>query len=154
MNESDIGREIEARCNKCKTDTIHIITAIENSRITRVMCQRCLSYHKFRSPDSNPELSPTKQSKTPKKRASTKSSASKAKSTKRKTPTLSWESLMDQKDESKAIDYLLSGSYEKGGLIRHKTFGVGIITSIPSENKIEVLFQNGLKTLVQNWQEN
>ena len=57
MSKIFIGQEIEGYCGKCKNDTLHIITAIDDDKIEKVMCKVCMSYHKFKKPaDSSPEL--------------------------------------------------------------------------------------------------
>jgi hypothetical protein len=48
------------------------------------------------------------------------------------------------------IDYASSGVFSSTPAIRHKNFGVGVITKVHNRNKIEVIFQEGTKILAQN----
>jgi hypothetical protein len=150
MNETEVGHEIEAFCAKCKTDTIHIITSSDGNMIDRVMCQICFSYHRYRQPharmfDEPPEDLFEVEKVEPPPKKTRKKSAHKIEET--------WDSLLTKVNQETSVDYVMSGNYETGLLLNHRKFGPGIIRSIVSENKIEVLFQDGLKVLVQNYTE-
>lgn len=164
MNQIEVGREIEAYCTKCKTDTIHNITTVEDAKITKVMCQLCFGYHKYKEPASATAKN-TNVSATAKKTAAKKSTAGSLKVAAPKKRTVKrvrkttkaarkpWDVQIEEIDQSSVIDYNLSENYENGGLLKHKKFGLGVIQDVMAENKMAVLFEEGLKTLVQNWQE-
>lgn len=146
--ESLIGKQIEAYCNKCKNNTIHFITTVENGKIAKVMCDICKSYHKYRKPGSAASSAPKKsigEKKVgkPRKRKKTKNILL--------TDRDEWESKIKKLDIQKAVFYDMQDNYENVDLIDHKTFGLGIIRNVLSNNKLEVLFKNGVKILVQNW---
>lgn len=62
-----------------------------------------------------------------------------------------WEELSAHVDpESEPIPYTIRGVYEKDTRVDHPTFGVGHVIEISGPTKIEVLFQDGLRKLVQN----
>lgn len=146
--ESKIGAQIEAYCSKCKLDTIHFITAIEGTLVSKVMCDVCSSYHKYRSPKSGDVA---KSSKSKVKSASTEKKAPKTRRT--RSTKIDWPASIDKMDTDTAVAYNLTDTYEDVDLIDHKTFGLGIIRKVHSDTKIEVLFEEGLKMLVQNWRE-
>ena len=50
MSDNMIGQEIEAYCGKCKHDTLHLITSLNDESVERVMCKICMSYHKYKKP--------------------------------------------------------------------------------------------------------
>lgn len=61
-----------------------------------------------------------------------------------------WGTLVGQIEERQVVDYAINGEYSSIPAIRHKSFGVGVITKVHNRNKIEVIFQEGTKILAQN----
>ncbi len=140
MANYDIGKEVEAYCGKCKTNTVHRITKMDETEISKVICQTCNAEHKFRVPK--------------------KEKIKVAKKTKEKAPvkrrritrkSMNWDTVMEKLAGEAPISYSLTGSFESGILLEHKKFGIGYIQDVVSDTKITVLFQEGVKTLVQNW---
>ena len=143
--EYHIGLEVEAYCTKCKLDTIHVITAMDGDNITKVMCQICQGYHKYRSANSSTE--------TPVKVVTTTKRKTKEKKTKvTRVRSNKWTRLLSTVDENEAIEYRMTDNYEVTEAIKHKTFGLGIVKNIISNNKIEVVFHDRVRILGQNWQ--
>ncbi len=64
----------------------------------------------------------------------------------------SWPSLMKKVEEELIVDYDMNGDFEEKAAIRHKKFGIGVITKILDDNKIEVVFEEDKKVLAQNWE--
>src|SRR3990172_1902434 len=141
------GAEVEALCSKCKGPSIHVIEAIKNDKISRVLCKSCLSSHKFK---------PVEETAIKKKRAST---AKKAASTVEKIPKVKkppktkeerkWARLMAKAGETNTANttkYEMSGSYSELDVINHNAFGVGVVVKVIQSNKVSVAFQNGVKT--------
>jgi len=141
MSEKLIGQEIEAYCGKCKTDTIHLITTIENKKITKLMCKTCMSYHQYKKAKST-------EVPTSKKTTTTKQPA--VKTTQRRTRRDKWSRLLDKTEMNEAVEYKMQNNYEIQTAINHKTFGLGVVKNIIDSRKIEVLFHDGQKILVQN----
>lgn len=165
MENYEVGRGVESYCTKCKTDTAHVITAIEGQTISKVMCQICYSYHKYKAPaGSNDDSAKVtiKKTKTATGKTSVKATVTTPKPKKTTTKrvrrvsvrkTESWVDLIDRVDKEEAVDYIFSGNYENGSLVNHKKFGLGIVRNVVSEQKIEVVFESGTKTLIQNWED-
>jgi|SRR5690554_5046617 len=62
-----------------------------------------------------------------------------------------WEELSSHVDESiEPLPYTIRGNYEKDSRVDHPTFGIGHVVEISGPTKIEVLFQDSLRKLVQN----
>lgn len=141
MSKIIIGQEIEGYCGKCKIDTLHIITAIDDDKIEKVMCKVCMSYHKFKKTvSSSPQLVITKPAKT--KRTT--------KTTKRRIRRDKWTRMLEDINSEAAIEYEMYREYELETPIHHKIFGLGVVKSIIDDQKIGVLFHDGEKILVQN----
>ena len=113
MSENLIGQEIEAYCGKCKTDTLHVITALEDDKIGKVMCKICMSYHKFRKPADGI---------TSKTAAKTKKSETKTtKKATRRPRRNKWTRMLEDSQSEEAIEYNMTKSYEVATTIHHKT---------------------------------
>jgi len=136
--ETLVGKDLEAYCGKCKSDTWHVVTVVKNDKIAKVICKICNATHAFKTPEKeNGKAKP----------ASTRQRAT---GTKRVSRKKDWGTLVGQIEDRQMADYVLSGEFSSTPAIRHKNFGVGVITKVLTKNKIEVLFQEGTKLLAQN----
>ena len=142
MSDNIIGQEVEAFCKKCKSDTIHVITSMTGLIIDKAMCKNCMSYHKIKLPDESPKKP---LSKTTKKAPAVK--------TVKRPRRDKWTRLLDSTDSNEAISYSMDKVYELATPIHHKTFGLGVVKNIIDVQKIEVLFHDGAKIMVQNYQD-
>jgi hypothetical protein len=140
MNEIKIGQEIESYCGKCKSDRLHVITSIEEEKMDKLMCNTCNAYHRYRKPKG--EIAETVGAKATKK--------TEEKPVKRRTRRDKWTRLLDDTQSESAIDYVMETNYEVATAINHSTFGLGVVKNIIDSRKIEVLFHDGAKILVQN----
>ena len=138
MSDKLIGQEIEAYCGKCKTDTIHLITAVTDDKITKLMCKTCNSYHQYRKP---------KGAQTEKETAAKKTLATEEKPKKRRARRDKWSRILNNAEEESAIQYAISDSYEVETAILHQKFGLGVVKNVIDSRKIEVLFRDGEKIL-------
>lgn len=136
-----VGKDVEAYCGgKCKSDTWHTVTAEKNGKIAKVMCKICNAYHAYKAPNKGEAPAKTAATTTRKRATTTRSSRGKK----------DWGTLVGQIEDKKVLDYAISGEFSSTPAIRHKNFGVGVITKVLTKNKIEVLFQEGTKLLAQN----
>lgn len=141
MSKISIGQEIEGYCRKCKTVTLHVITAMNEDKIEKVMCKMCMSYHKHKQPaESSSAVNVQKITEKPEKKV------------KKRTRRNKWTRLLDDIDSKIAIEYKMDKEYELETAIHHKNFGLGVVKNIIDSRKIEVLFHDGEKILVQNLQ--
>jgi len=124
-----IGDPIEGRCTKCRKNTDHIIITIVDENPGKVECQTCSRQHKYRPPTV---------AKKPAARQITK-----PKDADRKE----WESLQPKMDSSKAKTYSMTDSYKVNTLIDHPVFGLGMVQRIIGAQKVEILFEDGRKTM-------
>ena len=131
--ERMIGQEIEFYCGKCKADTLHKATSVKDGKISRVMCTVCNSYRLYREKTTP---SKTRAAKTPRGTG--------------RRGKMSWDNLISEVSEQDVQDYATAGDFRLTKAIRHKTFGVGVITKVHNDTKIEVVFKEGVKLLGQN----
>jgi hypothetical protein len=59
--------------------------------------------------------------------------------------------LLKKSDTAAAKKYSPKERYEAGDVLEHPSFGRGIATAIKGGTKIEVLFEQGSKLLIQGW---
>jgi len=134
----DIGNDIRAFCSKCKAETVHVITKIAGGVVKKVFCKSCASTHIYKdakaaakSPAGNRSASGTGA---------------------RRSFGARWSTLMGDIEDSEVIDYQIDKDLSGVEAIRHKKFGIGVITKVLDGNKIEVLFRDEKKVLVHKWE--
>jgi hypothetical protein len=136
------GDITEARCTRCQEIMNHTIVAMIEEKIVRVQCNTCNGVHNYRSP------LPAKKATAPK-----AASATTAKGTprvSRKDPAAGekqeWAEQIVKMQPELAIAYSMEGKYKVNSLVKHTTFGLGIVKR-QSPGKVEMLFADGKKML-------
>ncbi|MDY0058766.1 MAG: hypothetical protein RBU45_03070 [Myxococcota bacterium] len=123
-----VGGELDAFCTKCKRLTPHTVVSMLRGRPAKVLCNVCESQHQYRTgaPEAGRE-SRTKAA--PRNRAL-------------------WEDAC-QRSDGRALPYEMTGSYETDQLIEHPKFGKGVVVRTYDVTKMEVLFQDQVRRLIQ-----
>ena len=129
-----VGEDIEAWCTKCKLELGHTIVAMLNNLPKKVKCNTCKGQHNYRLKPAERKTS----SGTPRKRKTKVNAYDK------------YLTILAEGDFSNARKYSINGNFDKESMISHSKFGIGVITSVVGHNKIEVLFKDGIKLLIQN----
>lgn len=127
-------------CSKCDSERYHRVLAHLSSTEARIECEVCGSKKKLNIG---------------KKKMATKTSTTKsqgARVTKAEKAHLeAWNELKEKFGDLTPEVYSVRGSYPANSALDHPTFGLGIVTeSYP--NKIEVCFEEGVKTLIHSRQ--
>lgn len=140
------GDIIDARCTRCREILNHRIVAMVEDKVVRVECNTCGGVHNYYPPPTAKEARAAKIAKEP--------SAARASATPRsskKDPTESdreeWASLRPTMQIDRAQDYNMNGAFRVNSLILHPTFGLGFVKLLIAPNKMQVLFQDGIKLL-------
>jgi len=123
------GDQIEARCTKCRKNTNHAIITLADEAPVEVQCSACSRQHKYRAPTV---------AKVPGLRQSLLHKDNERKE---------WESLRPNMNSAKASEYSMTDSYKVKALINHPIFGLGLVQRLSGAQKIEVLFEDGKKTM-------
>jgi hypothetical protein len=97
--------------------------------VDRVKCHTCGFEHKYKPVKKQAEG--TVKRKSP---------------VRRKSAEKEYDALIEKHSGQTPVPYTMQASYEEGSFIDHKTFGKGFVTGVSFE-RIEVLFQDGAKTL-------
>ncbi|MCL1908265.1 MAG: hypothetical protein FWG12_02730 [Holophagaceae bacterium] len=135
------GMEMDAPCGRCKTETRHRILSITEGVPESLICANCSAVHKFKperitleSRTPSKATRPAKATKTP-----TRSSAT--------SPSQFQNLMVEEKAGAIAKPYGQGVAWEVGMWVDHPSFGLGKIHH-RSGRKIDVLFREGLKTLM------
>jgi hypothetical protein len=136
------GSTVDSWCTKCKLVLAHTVEAMVEGKITRVHCNTCRGQHAYR-PDA-----PGAAAKGTAKGTGTarKSSAKKGADA---TPKRSeYETLLRGRTGSTARTYATSERFAPGEIIKHTSFGLGVVVAERDSVKIDVHFPDGPKVLL------
>jgi hypothetical protein len=135
------GQEVDSWCTKCKMDLTHRIIAVVDGKPVKVECRTCMTSHNYRAPKNGPAAIAAASTTTPRKTAAARASASRK--AEEHIP------LVPPANEH-IRPYRMSERFAKNQWISHKNFGIGLVMSEVSSEKIEVRFDAGVKMLVHN----
>lgn len=128
------GMEIEAPCGRCKSDTRHRVLTLTGGIPENLICGHCNSVHKYRAERSRPE---------PRRPTGTGSPRLKAAA----SPSRFQELMASEQAGTKAAPYSPAHRWEEGSWMDHPSFGLGRVQKRFGK-KVDVLFREGLKTLI------
>ncbi len=142
---SQIGKDIDAFCTKCKMLLNHVVVSELRGSVSKVQCRTCGSVHKYRGGD--------KKVTTEKRERTTRTT--KAKSSRENQASAEIQARWQKKKDTVPadpviIDYRIGGDYRASDIVRHATFGLGFVERVLNKTRVEILFQTGLKEMVMN----
>ncbi|MBH1989373.1 MAG: hypothetical protein I8H75_02180 [Myxococcaceae bacterium] len=123
------GSDIDSWCGRCKLILAHTIEAIAGGEIKRVGCNTCQAQHQYKP--HAPGTAPIK-----------------ARGSVQNVKPKPYMALLESTRGAEAVPYRTDTRYEKGSVLKHTLFGIGVVTADKGSNKIEVVFPQGPKTLV------
>jgi len=135
----EIGKSVDSWCARCKLMLAHTIEAIVKDKITRTHCNTCGAQHAYRRNPPAPAGIRPRGAAAPGRRAPKSSSA-----------TVDYQALLQGIDAGNARQYRTSERFRAKEIIRHPTFGVGLVVAERDVNKIDVGFADGMKTLTHD----
>lgn len=137
------GGEIDSWCTKCRMDLNHRIVAMVGDAVKRVECLTCGGQHNYRKPASERDAPKTS---TP--RAASAKASGGALATQR-SAKVTWEKAIAGQPPNAFKAYSVGSTFSPGDLVRHKLFGDGVIARVIDAKKVEILFEEGPKTMAQ-----
>jgi hypothetical protein len=153
------GGEIDAYCTKCKLDLNHRIIAMAEGQVKKVECLTCRSHHLYRRPKTERDAAHAAMEKRAEARraaaaggpASGGTKAERAARAERaeREQQSAWEHAIAGKPSSAFTAYRISLTFGQGDLIHHPKFGDGVVARVIDQNKVEVLFKDGPRTMAQ-----
>lgn len=167
MKTLAVGSIVESVCGKCNDVMGHTIMAMVGSEIVKVECRVCKSQHRYRPParvgggkttvtmkkgrDGDPVAS----------RQTVMAQATRpvAPKTARKPSSAmvaamasmeAWQKAMRAHEGETPRPYAMAESFAAGEYIGHPTFGLGVVTGLVPPDKMDILFEAGVKRLLCN----
>jgi hypothetical protein len=162
------GDYITAKCRRCDDITGHVVMLVLDGQIAKIECKACGSVHKYRearlpgvlppkvgavrhvrageSRENSKIIAPASasfrhQSESPSQPARPKRPASAAKL------ESAWQEAMVRHSAEIPKPYSMSTSFAAQDFIDHAVFGRGEVLNVSPPDKMNVLFQDGMKTL-------
>lgn len=125
---------MEAYCGSCKDSRWHIVVAMVGEVPAKVECVSCHKQHGYRTgPAGTGKAARTSV----KKRAAAP-----------QAPTFDLSALQSRAHLARA--YAPAQTYAVGDVVRHPTFGLGIVTGTAAAQKMDVRFESGPRLLVHD----
>lgn len=124
-----VGDPIEGRCTKCRKNTDHVIVTLAEDGPGKVQCTVCSREHKYRPPTA------------------ARKSAARRTIDPKEAERQEWQALQPTMDSAKATAYSMDAAYKVNALISHPKFGLGVVQRVVGPQKMEVLFEDGLKMM-------
>jgi hypothetical protein len=134
-----VGGEIEAWCTSCRLMKWHVVVAMVGGEPAKVECHGCGKQHGYRTHEPG----------APRPRAPARPrAASPARELARRTSEeLAARLLAGERD---ARGYSPRERYAVDELVRHPSFGCGVVTALLGAQKMEVAFRDGRRLLVHD----
>jgi hypothetical protein len=136
MTKHEVGGYVDGWCTRCKLVLRHTIEAIAGGKITRVHCNTCRGQHAYR-----PQA--------PRAPGAAGGSSTRARRSAPEPPANNYHTLLRGRTKDASRPYSTSEHYAVGDLVAHATFGLGVVTGARDTNKIDVVFPDGPKVLLQ-----
>jgi hypothetical protein len=135
MPTPGVGEDIEDICTRCG-DTWHVVMAKVGDKVAKVVCKLCGSQHNYRG---------DKQASSAGGSAKNSWSLSRKRRPTKATSVTSAPVVFDPTKPPRA--YTPKDAYQVGERVTHRTFGIGVVGTVPAPGKVEVHFPGGLRTL-------
>ena len=134
MNKSYYaGMDLDAWCGRCKQETRHRVLTITDGTPLDLICMSCNSKHKFRA-EKPVAVSTPRAPRVAAPRAASGGSQ--------------FQRLMiEEQGGASARPYAVTTRFDEGQWLDHPSFGLGRVMKRLGK-KVDVLFKDGLKTLV------
>ena len=131
------GQDVDAPCGRCGGETRHQVLTATDGVPDRLICGNCRSVHKFRvaKPEALPRM--------PRIAAAAKVGGPRPGS----LVAQFQQALVQEQGGAKARPYTVAERWEEGAWMDHTNFGLGRVQR-KMGRKVDVLFKDGLKTLV------
>ncbi len=157
------GDFITAKCSRCNDVTGHVVMLVLDGQIAKVECKACGSVHKYREyrPEGPARQTPSlRRVRAGQNRAAAvdlgaprtvaaRSAAARMPAPPKGAAKLhsAWQEAMVRLAALTPRPYSMQEAFEADAFIVHPTFGRGVVLKAIRPDKIEVLFEEGLKTL-------
>jgi hypothetical protein len=135
-----VGRDVDSWCTRCKLILAHTVESMIGGKITRVHCNTCHAQHAYRPHPPGESLAERRIGRPAAPRAARPTAAA--------PRADDYAAALGGRDPSTARAYTTHERFAANDLVAHPIFGVGVVMLLKDRTKIDVLFRDGLKTLV------
>jgi hypothetical protein len=144
------GNAIEGYCANCKADTVQTVLVVEGFQIRSVRCEKCgvegpMQRSRAKTKAGLREVAAKRNSTIP-----PPPHAKRRPRKDRTDPAQVFRRLLEGRELSLALPYDIRAALELGQVIRHPTFGIGVVTTLCEDSKVNVTFEEGVKTIAHN----
>jgi len=122
-----------------------IIVAMIGSKIARVQCRTCKKERAYSAPKgaTDPMVAPPK--------AAARERASGTTRSTRTSVEDEWKKKMEEAgSQAKRVVYSIKAALGMGDVVKHPSYGDGVVLKLIFPNKAEVIFQDDLRTLIHS----
>jgi len=155
LKKPKTGGEIDAYCTKCKLDLTHRIIAMVGDAVKKVECKTCGSHHLYRKPKAERDAAASAQVKAgstarrPRSEGGPRTASERHAAAERaeRERVLTWERAIAGQPSNAFKAYSVKSQFGSGELVRHAKFGDGVVARVIDRAKIEILFQDGPRTM-------
>ena len=161
------GEFITAKCGRCNDVTGHVVMLVLDGQVAKVECKACGSVHKFREvrlPGAGRKERPSVRHvragqdreqakelgagpKSPRPSAPSRVAPRKGSAAAAAKLESAWQEAMVRHSAETPLPYTMQSSYNPQDFLEHPVFGRGEVLGVTPPDKMEVLFQEGLKVL-------
>ena len=134
------GMDLDAPCGRCKGETRHQVLTLTDGVPDKLICGQCRSVHKFRA--EKPKVESV--ARTPRIPSSAKAGSPRPVSG---LASQFQQLMITELGGALAMPYSVAVRWEEGAWLDHPSFGLGRVQKRLGK-KVDVLFRDGLKTLV------
>ncbi len=131
----EVGKSVDGWCTRCKLVLRHTIEAMAAGKITRVHCNTCGGQHAHRK---NAPRTPGTGAKRARRAGDEQA-----------TRQSDYQALLRGRTRDASRPYAMTQRFAVGELIAHATFGLGVVTGERDSSKIDIVFPDGPKVLMQ-----
>lgn len=139
-----VGQEIVCLCTTCKLELRHVIVAHKSGNsgpVAKVKCNTCMKIHAYRATPQEKKAGAVKKERVSRVKATV-------------VPVeVEWREELKSRESSPTLAYGTTKDFKAGDVIDHPTFGCGVVKNLKDGNKLEVIFQQDVKTLIHRMKE-
>jgi hypothetical protein len=125
----EINDVVDSWCGKCGDFTPHKVKTLQPPKPPKSACTTCKAIHqvRYQKPGSKKSTPNAKSDLPP------------------------WSELIEGASPEHATQYTITGNFEEGDLIMHKTFGLGCVVTVSGRHRAQMSFESGVKSMIQNY---
>jgi len=136
------AKRLDAFCPRCKFETEHVVTFMLGAKIRRIKCTACGAEHNFH----RSQLLKMRSAKDEMEQAKRK----KEEEAEHQALGRMYDEQMLGRDISNIKVYSIKEKFYLEDIVNHPSFGIGLVTKLKEDGKVEVLFKSGFKVLAHN----